>query len=124
MGADSSPATIGLWLVALRSFFELCAREGWAAVPERPLIYREDFPRHVRRLPRFIAEDVLKHLNAHLDDLRPVYRGMTLVLEESGMRIGELCTLRLECLPRARRGITSCVTTSPSSVRRSRSHFR
>jgi hypothetical protein len=62
-----APATIGLWLVALRSFFELCAREGWAAVPERPLIYREDFPRHVRRLPRFIAEDVLQQLNAHLD---------------------------------------------------------
>src|SRR6266851_3284103 len=55
-----APATIGLWLVALRSFFEPCAREGWAAVPERPLIYREDFPRHVRRLPRFIAEDVLQ----------------------------------------------------------------
>jgi integrase len=95
-----APATIGLWLVALRSFFELCAREGWAAIPERPLIYREDFPRHLRRLPRFIAEDVLQQLNAHLDDLRPVYRGMTLVLEECGMRIGELCTLRLDCLSR------------------------
>jgi hypothetical protein len=66
-----APATIGLWLVALRSFFELCAREGWATVPERPLIYREDFPRHERRLPRFIAEDVLQQLNAHLSDLRP-----------------------------------------------------
>jgi integrase/recombinase XerD len=77
-----APATIGLWLVALRSFFELCVREGWAAVPERPLIYREDFPRHVRRLPRFIAEDVLQQLNAHLDALRPMYRSMTLVLEE------------------------------------------
>ena len=25
-----APATVGVWLVALRSFFELCAREGWA----------------------------------------------------------------------------------------------
>ena len=95
-----APATIGLWLVALRSFFELCAREGWAAVPERPLIYREDFPHHKRRLPRFIAEEVLQQLHAHLDDLRPVYRTMTLVLEECGVRIGELCTLKLDCLSR------------------------
>ena len=54
----------------------------------------------MRRLPRFITEDVLHQLNAHLDDLRLVYRSMTLVLEECGMRIGELCTLGLDCLSR------------------------
>lgn len=93
-------ATIGVWLVALRSFFELCVREGWAAVPERPLIYREDFPRREHPLPRFIAEDVLQQLNAHLDDLRPPYRSMTRVLEECGMRISEACSLRVDCLSR------------------------
>jgi integrase len=99
-----APATIGVWLVALRSFFELCAREGWAAVPQRPLVYREDFPRQEHPLPRFIAEDVLQQLNAHLDDLRPVYRNMTLMLEECGMRIGEACSLPLGCLSRDAEG--------------------
>src|SRR5437870_3466592 len=95
-----APATIGTWLGALRAFFELCAREGWAAIPERPLIYREDFPRREVPMPRFIAEEVLQQLNVQLDDLRPVYRSMTLVLEERGMRIGEACVLRLDCLSR------------------------
>jgi integrase len=101
---SSAPATIGLWLGALRLFLELCAREGWAAVPERPLIYREDFPRQEHPLPRFTAEDVLQQLKAHLDDLRPVYRSMTLVLEECGMRIGEACVLRQDCLSRDEEG--------------------
>jgi integrase len=95
-----APATVGVWLVALRSFFELCTREGWAAVPERALVYREDFPRQEHPLPRFIAEDVLQQLNAHLDELRPVYWRMTLMLEECGMRISEACSLPLECLSR------------------------
>jgi integrase len=55
-------------------------------------------------MPRFIAEEVLQQLNAHLDDLRPVYRSMTLMLEECGMRIGEACALRLDCLSRDREG--------------------
>lgn len=101
---EVAPATIGTWLGALRTFCELCARECWAAVPERPLIYREDFPRHEVPLPRFIAEEVLQQLNAHLDDLRPVYRSMTVVLEECGMRIGEACALRLDCLSRDAEG--------------------
>jgi integrase/recombinase XerD len=101
---SAAPATIGVWLGTLRSLFKLCAREGWAAVPERPLIYREDFPRQERPLPRFIAEDVLQQLKAHLHDLRPVYRSMTRVLEECGMRIGEACVLQQDCLSRDAEG--------------------
>ena len=67
----------------------------------------------MRRLPRFIAEDVLQQLNVHLNDLRPVYRGMTLVLEECGMRIGELCTLKMDCPSRDPEGDYFLVLASP-----------
>jgi integrase len=82
----------------LRTFLELCAREGWANVPDKRLIYNEDFPRISRGLPRYIPEEVMAQLNQHIEDLAPHIMRMTLVLQECGMRIGELCQLPFNCL--------------------------
>jgi site-specific recombinase XerD len=86
--------------VALRAFFDLCVREGWAAIPERPLIYREDFPRREQPLPRWIDESVLQQLMRHLDELPVVHQRLTRILEECGLRIGEACALPVDCLSR------------------------
>ncbi|MBD2164962.1 tyrosine-type recombinase/integrase [Calothrix membranacea FACHB-236] len=82
----------------LRTFLELCAREGWANVPDKRLIYNEDFPRISKGLPRYIPEEVMSQLNKHIEDLPPHIMRMTLVLQECGMRIGELCQLPFNCL--------------------------
>ncbi len=93
-------ATMGVRLVALRAFFDLCVREGWADIPERPLIYREDFPRREQPLPRWIDEGVLQQLLRHLDELPLVHQRITRVLEECGLRISEACGLPVDCLSR------------------------
>ncbi len=85
----------------LRQFLELCVREGWADVPDRPLIYEDDFPavRH-NMTPRFLPQEVLDQLALHLTDQDvPAYlRRMVMILLHTGMRISELQTLRLDCL--------------------------
>jgi len=80
--------------------FDLCVREGWADIPERPLIYREDFPRREQPLPRWIDEGVLQQLLRHLDELPLVHQRITRVLEECGLRISEACGLPVDCLSR------------------------
>jgi integrase len=87
-----------LYLLSLRTFFDLCAREGWARITERLLIYSEDIPSESEVQPRFIPQNVLAQLNQHIDALPPQIMRMTLVLQESGMRINELCVLLLDCL--------------------------
>lgn len=94
LGASQRAQDIGI----LKTFLELCPRNGWADVSKEPLIYREDYPRQEKTLPKYIPEEVLNQLNQHLDALPPPYMRMVLVIQECGMRISELCTLRLNCL--------------------------
>jgi integrase len=91
-------------LVRLRAFLEVCAREQWAPVPDKRLIYREDFPKIPTYQPRFIPEEVLAQLNANLDGLSEHVRRMLLILQEVGMRISELCRMPFDCLTRDTQG--------------------
>jgi integrase len=82
----------------LRTFLETCAREGWLNVPDKRLIYSEDFPKPDKSQPRYIPEEVMIQLNQHLDALTPMLRRMVLIIQEAGMRIGELCRIPFNCL--------------------------
>ena len=82
----------------IRTFLELCAQEGWANIPNKRLIYREDFPKHTKAQPRYIPEEVMEQLNNHLESLDTLYARIVLVLQECGMRIGELCRIAFDCL--------------------------
>lgn len=85
-------------LVRLRGFLELCAREGWADVPDKRLIYSDELPRLPKAEPRYIPEDVLHQLNANLDGLGEPIQRMVLIIQEVGMRISELCRMPFDCL--------------------------
>ncbi|PMB24336.1 recombinase XerD [Fischerella thermalis CCMEE 5198] len=92
-----SPKTRYRRLSVLSLFFETGIINDWFQIPSC-LVRKEDYPKQVRPLPRYIPEEVMKQLNQHLDALpEPVMR-MTLVVQECGLRIGELCQLTLDCL--------------------------
>ncbi len=93
-----SSKTIRKHISCLNTFLELCAREGWADVPNQRLIYNEDYPRLSQNKPRFIPENVLSQLNEHLDKLPPHIMRMVMIIQECGMRISELCCLQFNCL--------------------------
>lgn len=97
-GSPLSPRTRQADIYTLRLFIDNCCRNHWLDFPSHPIIYPEDLPPRVRSNPKFIPREVLEQLNQHLDCLPDPYMRMVLVLQEVGMRISELCTLKFDCL--------------------------
>jgi integrase len=86
-------------VVDLRAFFEDLAIWGWAERPSRPLVFASDVPRLDRPLPRALPPDADRDLMAavaSLDD--PFARTGITILRGTGMRLGELLDLELDCL--------------------------
>lgn len=98
------PQTRTTYLIQLRAFLEISAREFWANFPKERIIYDEELPKLPEPLPRFIPEIVLKQLFQHLDNVAIIYQRMIYVLYEVGMRISELLTLQYGCLLQDREG--------------------
>jgi integrase len=103
-GNNRERRTIGLVafhqdVVDLRCFFEDIAGWGWASAPLRRLLFSADIPRTPDALPRALTPDVDRAVMAAvagLDDL--VVRTGLLLLRATGMRVGELLDLELDCL--------------------------
>lgn len=86
------------YLCSLRTFLLMCVQESWAPVPDKRLIYDEDLPAEDASVPRFISSEVQEQLQQHLDALPTPILRMLLILQECGMRIGELCAIAFDCL--------------------------
>jgi len=86
-------------VVDLRAFFDDLAVWGWAQRPPRPLLFAGDVPRLDRPLPRALApdndRDLMTAVNALAD---PFARHGLTILRGTGMRLGELLDLELDCL--------------------------
>jgi integrase/recombinase XerD len=91
-------------LFSLANLFETGTANGWFVI-QPYLIRKEDYARfNTNPLPRYIPEEVIHQLNQHLDWLpEPVMRAI-LVIQECGLRIGELCQLPLNCLKQDSKG--------------------
>jgi integrase/transposase-like protein len=97
--ADFRARTLSL----LAGFIKTGVINKWFNV-ESYLIRKEDFPRIPKPLPRYIPDEVVRQLNQHLDTLpEPIMRAV-LVIQECGLRIGELCLLPLDCLKQDSKG--------------------
>jgi integrase len=86
-------------VVDLRCFFEDIAGWGWPSAPPRRLLFYADIPRTPDALPRALTPDVDRALRtaiANLDDA--LVRTGLLLLRATGMRLGELLDLELDCL--------------------------
>jgi len=94
-----SPVTSKRVVVDLRAFFDDLAVWGWAQRPARRLLFPGDIPRLDRPLPRALAPDVDRDLTAAVSALDDRFArcGLT-ILRGTGMRLGELLDLELDCL--------------------------
>jgi integrase/recombinase XerD len=99
-----SASTKNSRLFSLANLFEAGTANGWFVL-QSYLIRKEDYAKfNATPLPRFIPEEVIYQLNQHLDSLpEPVMR-MILVIQECGLRIGELCQLPFNCLKQDSKG--------------------
>ena len=86
-------------LIDLRTFLETCVCllniEG---LPRERLIFGDDIPKRDTGPSREIPEGVLVQLRKHLTSLGTTMLRMVVILLETGMRVGELCNLSLDCL--------------------------
>jgi integrase len=86
-------------VVDLRAFFDDLAVWGWAERPARQLIFAGDIPRLDRPMPRALPPDVDRDLMAAVAELAdPFARHGLAILRGTGMRLGELLDLELDCL--------------------------
>jgi hypothetical protein len=83
----------------LKMFFDDLTLWGWADAPDRLLIHRTDIARRAHHLPRALAPDADRALMAAVADLDDLFaRCAITVLRNTGLRLGELRDLELDCL--------------------------
>ena len=84
---------------AVGRFLADIAEWGWPDAPPRRLIFPRDMPREPRPLPRYIPLDADRRLQGELETSpnRLLADGLLLV-RATGIRIGELLTLELDCV--------------------------
>jgi integrase/predicted RNA-binding Zn-ribbon protein involved in translation (DUF1610 family) len=98
-----SSSTISHRLSTLLLFFETGLVNNWFQVDDH-LIRKEDYPKRDKNLPRYIPEEVMLQLSKHLAKLPEPIMRMVLVIQECGLRVGELCLLPIDCLKQDNQG--------------------
>lgn len=90
------------YLTSLRGFLESARHRGLLArLPADATLYHDDLPTRPKGMPRFVPEDQMAQLEseaalAQLPD--PTTRHLVVVLIETGLRAGDACRLRADCL--------------------------
>ena len=95
--SNLSQNTINHRLIFLRTFLQTAETNGWLSVPDG-LISAISITAPKKSIPNYIPESVLAQLNQHLDYLPDPLMRMLLVMQECGMRGGELIGLKLNCI--------------------------
>jgi integrase/recombinase XerD len=101
--AQISSATKSSRISSLSALFETGVVNKWFVL-DPYLIQKCDYPKQDKFLPRYIPEDVLYQLNQHIEILPESVMRMVMVIQECGLRIGELCQLPLNCLKQDSKG--------------------
>jgi integrase len=93
-----SNRTISLHYMVLINFFNLCRQEEWLAVNTYWFKgkYKESTPKNDEI--KYIPEEVWQQLDEHLHQLPEPIQRMVRVIRGTGLRIGELLNLPLDCL--------------------------
>lgn len=106
---DGNPMSVGYRrgrIIAVRQFLADITEWGWPAAPTRALIFSRDLPRLEHPLPRYLPPDADRALQAALqrmsDDapavLPRLHADALLLTRATGLRIGELRDLELDCV--------------------------
>ena len=94
-----SNATIRTQLSLMSSFLYYMAAWGWEDAPNRPLIFRYDFPKRDDRRPRFLGDDEAGALLNAAKETSYLFGKVTVVtLLFTGMRVGEFVRLTTDSI--------------------------
>lgn len=79
----------------IRVFLNLIVLYGWENTPKIKLISKDDYTKRVVTIPKPIDSEIIKKLNNNLKYLPKEIGRMVIVIENVGMRVNELCTLKV-----------------------------
>lgn len=92
-------------ILTVRQFLADLAEWNWPQAPTRPLIFSRDVPRAPQPLPRYLTPDADRRLHAALQQLSEhgaalarLHADALLLARATGVRIGELRDLELDCV--------------------------
>ena len=98
-GAPIAASTAKQRIQSVGIFLDAIAEWGWPEAPARRLVFPRDAPRLPHPLPRYLPPDQERALLAALEDSpNRLYADALLLLRATGMRIGELVDLELDCV--------------------------
>ena len=83
---------------SVRRFFEDIRAWGWPRCPSTQLIFQDDFPPAQQYLPKPLPPEVDVALMAALEKEGDLLSLGLIVARRTGLRIGELCRLEVDCL--------------------------
>lgn len=83
---------------SVKTFFDTCMLYGWEEAPLQTLILSDDAKKKSKFLPRYYEDEVLYQINQNLENLPVQIARMVFVIQNVGMRISELCQLKIDCL--------------------------
>jgi len=93
-----SDLSISLYYVTLNSFFNLCRQEGWIEVNTYWFKGKCKGSTPKNDEIEYLPEKVWQQLDEHLHHLPEPIQRMVVVIRGTGLRIGELLNLPLDCL--------------------------
>ena len=93
-----SPKTITHQYTTLNNFFNYCRDEGWLEVNTYWFKGRRNRSTPKNDDVEYIPEEIWQQLNEHLHYLPEPIQRMVIVIRATGLRIGELLNLPLDCL--------------------------
>jgi integrase len=86
-------------VAALKTFLEDIALWEWPERPRRPLLHRSDLPRLDEAIPRALRPDQDRELMTAVDRLPDTATRLAIkILRGTGIRLGELLDLELDCV--------------------------
>ena len=98
-GAPIAASTAKGRILTVGSFLDAIAEWGWPEAPARRLVFPRDAPKLPHPLPRYLPPDPERVLLRALEDSpNRLYADALLLLRATGMRIGELADLELDCV--------------------------
>jgi site-specific recombinase XerD len=98
-GQPIAASTAKARIQAVGSFLDAIAEWGWPEAPARRLVFPRDAPKLPHPLPRYLPPDQERVLLAALEASPHRLRAdALLLLRATGMRIGELADLELDCV--------------------------
>ena len=93
------PNTVRLRLLCLRSFFDRINEWGWPEAPDRPPLFLTDVPAKDEPLPKALDDAAAaRFMRAAAAEGDPRRQLVVELLARTGMRVGELCALRVDAM--------------------------